>query len=252
MRRPTVAPPGSHRDEQRSVESSDTRTSAARAVARERERAAALAAVVEDLGAELSLRPLLERILERSVTLLGGDAGSICLVDEAAGLYRKEADIGVACQSGRVFPLDRGRHRRGGQGARVGGLRRLRAGARAGTCPRPTARRCAGSSASRSGGAPPSSDRASCSAATRCARSRTRTRRCWRTSPSTPRWPSPTRACTRPRTRTRGPRPRPRSATAWPARCTTPWPRASSRCSCTCARPRPAWRRDTSPSSGWP
>jgi signal transduction histidine kinase/DNA-binding NarL/FixJ family response regulator len=29
-------------------------------------------------------------------------------VDEAAGVYRKEADIGVACQSGRVFPLTEG------------------------------------------------------------------------------------------------------------------------------------------------
>jgi DNA-binding NarL/FixJ family response regulator/signal transduction histidine kinase len=88
------------------VQTSETPSSARRA--RERERAAALAAVVEDLGAELSLRPLLERILDRSITLLGGDAGSICLVDEVAGSYRKEADIGVACQAGRVFPLSEG------------------------------------------------------------------------------------------------------------------------------------------------
>ena len=74
----------------------------------EREPAAALTAVVEDLAGELSLRPLLERILRRSTELLGSDAGSICLVDEAAGVYRKEADIGVACQSGRVFPLTEG------------------------------------------------------------------------------------------------------------------------------------------------
>ena len=53
-------------------------------------------------------RPLLERILKRSTELLGCDAGSICLVDEAAGVYRKEADIGVACQSGKVFPLTEG------------------------------------------------------------------------------------------------------------------------------------------------
>ncbi len=86
----------------------ETRTSDGPATARERERASALEAVVEDLGAELSLRPLLERILERSIQLLEGDAGSISLVDEAAGVYRKEADIGVACQSGRVFPLTEG------------------------------------------------------------------------------------------------------------------------------------------------
>ena len=40
--------------------------------------------------------------------LLGCSAGSICSVDEAAGTYRKEADIGVACQSGAVFPLTEG------------------------------------------------------------------------------------------------------------------------------------------------
>ena len=71
-------------------------------------RAAGLIAVAEDLAGEFSLRPLLERILLRCTELLGCDAGSICSVDEAAGTYRKEADIGVACQSGHVFPLTEG------------------------------------------------------------------------------------------------------------------------------------------------
>ncbi len=71
-------------------------------------RAAGLIAVAEDLAGEFSLRPLLERILLRCTELLGCHAGSICSVDEAAGIYRKEADIGVACQSGRVFPLTEG------------------------------------------------------------------------------------------------------------------------------------------------
>ena len=71
-------------------------------------RAAGLIAVAEDLAGEFSLRPLLERILRRCTELLGCSAGSICSVDEAAGTYRKEADIGVACQSGRVFPLTEG------------------------------------------------------------------------------------------------------------------------------------------------
>jgi signal transduction histidine kinase/DNA-binding NarL/FixJ family response regulator len=71
-------------------------------------RAATLIAVAEDLAGEFSLRPLLERILRRCTELLGCDAGSICSVDEALGTYRKEADIGVACQSGRVFPLSEG------------------------------------------------------------------------------------------------------------------------------------------------
>ena len=70
--------------------------------------AAGLIAVAEDLAGEFSLRPLLERILLRCTELLGCDAGSICSVDEAAGTYRKEADIGVACQSGQVFPLTEG------------------------------------------------------------------------------------------------------------------------------------------------
>ncbi|HSZ41515.1 MAG TPA: GAF domain-containing protein [Trebonia sp.] len=71
-------------------------------------RAASLIAVAEDLAGEFSLRPLLERILLRCTELLDCNAGSICSVDEAAGTYRKEADIGVACQSGRVFPLTEG------------------------------------------------------------------------------------------------------------------------------------------------
>jgi signal transduction histidine kinase/DNA-binding NarL/FixJ family response regulator len=71
-------------------------------------RAAGLIAVAEDLAGEFSLRPLLERILRRCTELLGCHAGSICSVDEANGTYRKEADIGVACQSGQVFPLTEG------------------------------------------------------------------------------------------------------------------------------------------------
>ena len=71
-------------------------------------RAAGLIAMAEDLAGEFALRPLLERILLRCTELLDCHAGSICSVDEAAGTYRKEADIGVACQSGRVFPLTEG------------------------------------------------------------------------------------------------------------------------------------------------
>jgi DNA-binding NarL/FixJ family response regulator/signal transduction histidine kinase len=70
--------------------------------------ALAVTAVAEDLAGEFSLRPLLERILLRSTQLLGCDAGSICSVDEAAGTYRKEADIGIHCRSGQVFPLTEG------------------------------------------------------------------------------------------------------------------------------------------------
>ena len=103
-----MAGPGPDQRARRAAPTPQTRTPERPPSARERERVTALEAVVEDLGAELSLRPLLERILERSIQLLEGDAGSISLVNEAAGVYRKEADIGVACQSGRVFPLSEG------------------------------------------------------------------------------------------------------------------------------------------------
>ncbi|HEU5333624.1 MAG TPA: response regulator [Actinocrinis sp.] len=68
----------------------------------------ALSGAVEDLAGEFALRPLLRRILSRAVALLGADAGSISTVDEAAGVYRKEADLGVGCQEGRQFPLAEG------------------------------------------------------------------------------------------------------------------------------------------------
>jgi DNA-binding NarL/FixJ family response regulator/signal transduction histidine kinase len=72
------------------------------------ETAHAVTAVAEDLAGEFSLRPLLERILLRCTELLDCDAGSVCSVDEVAGTYRKEADIGIRCQSGQVFPLSEG------------------------------------------------------------------------------------------------------------------------------------------------
>lgn len=71
-------------------------------------RVEALNAVAEDLAGELMLQPLLERILRRCTELMGCDAGSVSSVDEAAGTYRKQADIGVRCQSGQVFPLGEG------------------------------------------------------------------------------------------------------------------------------------------------
>ena len=147
----------------------------ARATTRERERAAALAAVVEDLGAELSLRPLLERILDRSITLLGGDAGSICLVDEAGrrlpqgGRHRRRVPVRARLSA------QRGRHRRGGRAAGLRGVPTTTPRCPAGTCPRRTVCRCAASSASRSGGAWASSAPASSSAATRTAPSARRT-----------------------------------------------------------------------------
>ncbi|MDX6331325.1 MAG: hypothetical protein QOI83_3708, partial [Streptomycetaceae bacterium] len=68
----------------------------------------ALSGAVEDLAGQFALRPLLQRILRRAVSLLGAGAGSICTVDEKSGTYRKEADLGVGCQEGEVFPLAEG------------------------------------------------------------------------------------------------------------------------------------------------
>ncbi|HEX3650576.1 MAG TPA: ATP-binding protein [Pseudonocardiaceae bacterium] len=68
----------------------------------------ALTGAVEDLAGQFTLQPLLRRILTRAVSLLRGGAGSICIVDEQAGVYRKEADLGVSCQEGKAFPLDEG------------------------------------------------------------------------------------------------------------------------------------------------
>ncbi|MDR5699016.1 GAF domain-containing protein [Agromyces aerolatus] len=68
----------------------------------------ALAALATDLAGQFALEPLLERILRHTMELLGCDSGSICTVDEVAGTYRKEVDLGVGCLSGQTFPLDEG------------------------------------------------------------------------------------------------------------------------------------------------
>lgn len=73
-----------------------------------RDQLVALSGVVEDLAGQFELRPLLERILRHAADLLGCQSGSICTVDEAAGTYRKEVDLGVACRSGTEFPLTEG------------------------------------------------------------------------------------------------------------------------------------------------
>ncbi len=73
-----------------------------------RNQLAALAGVVEDLAGQFELRPLLDRILRHAADLLGCSSGSICTVDERAGTYRKEVDLGVSCRSGNEFPLTEG------------------------------------------------------------------------------------------------------------------------------------------------
>ena len=67
-----------------------------------------LAAMADDLAGHFELVPLLERILRHSMELLGCDSGSVCTVDEVAGTYTKEVDLGVVCEAGRTFPLAEG------------------------------------------------------------------------------------------------------------------------------------------------
>ena len=68
----------------------------------------ALAAMATDLDGRFALATLLERVLRHTMELLGCDGGSICTVDEVAGTYRNEVDLGIGCLSGRTFPLDEG------------------------------------------------------------------------------------------------------------------------------------------------
>lgn len=67
-----------------------------------------LRSLAEDLSEEADVGPLLDRMLAEATRRLDGTGGSISLVEEGAGYYRKAADLHVACRSGQVFPLDEG------------------------------------------------------------------------------------------------------------------------------------------------
>ena len=55
------------------------------------QRQRSLRAVIESIGGELELRPLLTRIVHQACTLLEADHGTIGLVDEARRVVRLEA-----------------------------------------------------------------------------------------------------------------------------------------------------------------
>ncbi|KNC20178.1 hypothetical protein AC792_01480 [Arthrobacter sp. RIT-PI-e] len=61
-----------------------------------------------DLAGRFELVPLLERVLGHAVALLDCESGSISIVYETEGYYRKEVDRGVGCHQGRTFPLTEG------------------------------------------------------------------------------------------------------------------------------------------------
>ncbi|MFJ6003636.1 GAF domain-containing protein [Arthrobacter sp. NPDC092385] len=61
-----------------------------------------------DLAGQFELVPLLERVLGHAVALLDCESGSISIVHETEGYYRKEVDQGVGCHEGQTFPLSEG------------------------------------------------------------------------------------------------------------------------------------------------
>jgi len=61
-----------------------------------------------DLAGQFELVPLLERVLGHAVALLDCESGSISIVHETEGYYRKEVDQGVGCHQGQTFPLTEG------------------------------------------------------------------------------------------------------------------------------------------------
>lgn len=61
-----------------------------------------------DLAGQFELVPLLERVLGHAVALLNCESGSISIVHETEGYYRKEVDQGVGCHQGQNFPLTEG------------------------------------------------------------------------------------------------------------------------------------------------
>ncbi|MHA7286581.1 hybrid sensor histidine kinase/response regulator transcription factor [Arthrobacter sp. MDT3-44] len=64
--------------------------------------------LARDLAGQFELVPLLERVLGHAAALLGCESGSISIVHEAEGYYRKEVDQGVGCREGQTFPLTEG------------------------------------------------------------------------------------------------------------------------------------------------
>jgi len=67
-----------------------------------------LADAVADVYGDLRLEPVLRRLLRHTARLTGSAAGSVSLIDAAAGRYTKAAEYGAFCRLGDTFPLDEG------------------------------------------------------------------------------------------------------------------------------------------------
>lgn len=68
----------------------------------------ALGSAGTDFYGDLSLSPLLRKVISHSGELLGAPAGSVSLLDPARGRYTKVAERGASCRLGQTFPLDEG------------------------------------------------------------------------------------------------------------------------------------------------
>ena len=68
-----------------------------------------LSRVANDLAGEFRLEPLLELILRSSVTLLGCESGSLCLVEPHTHTYRKQIDMQAGMPGGAGVPARGGR-----------------------------------------------------------------------------------------------------------------------------------------------
>jgi DNA-binding CsgD family transcriptional regulator len=94
--------------------------------------------VVADVHGDLRLAPVLRRLLRHTSRLAGSAAGSVSLIDAAAGRYVKAAEHGLFCRLGDTFPLDEGATGRAFGRRRpvvIPEYGRLRAGHLAGTDP---------------------------------------------------------------------------------------------------------------------
>ena len=67
-----------------------------------------LADAIADVYGDLRLEPVLRRLLRHTARLTGSAAGSVSLIDAAAGRYTKAAEYGAFCRLGDTFPLDEG------------------------------------------------------------------------------------------------------------------------------------------------
>jgi GAF domain-containing protein len=67
-----------------------------------------LAEAVADVYGDRRLDAVLRHLLRHTARLTGSAAGSVSLIDAAAGRYTKAAEFGAHCRLGATFPLDEG------------------------------------------------------------------------------------------------------------------------------------------------